>query len=141
MCDMGSNTKKDPLCDYFVDLMGSANLTDVEPTTLCPTRRNGRIRAGRVAKRMDRFLIGESLLEKAVKYRSWVDSSRLSDHHPIFLKLEMSGSRSARPFKFNHGWLKSEGFKDLICEVWHANNSLQNLTPMDNFMAKLNRLK
>ena len=96
---------------------------------------------GRVAKCLDRFVIVESLLEKTVKYRAWVDPARLSEHHPIFLKLEMSGSGPARPFKFNHGWLKAEGFKELIFEVWIADNSHLNLSPIELLMAKLGRIK
>ena len=86
-------------------------------------------------------MIGKSLLDKAVKYRSWVDPARFSDHNPIFLKLEMSGNEPAKPFKFNHGWLKFEGFKELICEVWRDDDNRQNLPPMENLMAKLSRLK
>ena len=83
---------------------------------------NGGIGVGCVAKRLDRFLIGEALLEKLMKYRSWVDPARFSDHHPIFLKLGMSGFGPARPYKFNREWLKIDGFKELFSQVWKADD-------------------
>ena len=94
----GKHSKADPLSEYFVEMMGFEGLVGVEPATLSPTWSNGHVGEQRVAKILERFMINESMLDKAVKYRSWVDRERFLDHHPIFLKLEMSGLGPTRPF-------------------------------------------
>ena len=51
-------------------------MVDVEPLPISPTWINGHLSENGIAKRLDRFLVNNSLLEKMDKYRSWVDSNR-----------------------------------------------------------------
>ena len=54
----------DPLSDYFVELMGSAELVDVELAPLVSTQSSGTVGLEWMAKRLDRFLVSEFLIEK-----------------------------------------------------------------------------
>ena len=137
----GSKTKMDPLCNYCVEMMGVANLVDMVPAPLVPTWCNRRMGLARLVKRLDIFLVCESLLQNIDKYRTWVDMERFSNHHPIYLELELGGKRQRSPFKFNHGWLKMTGFKELITKVWNDFGYPQSLSPMDKLTEKLSRLK
>ena len=83
----------------------------------------------------------EAMIEKMDKYRSWVDPSRFSDHHPIYLKFVIGGSRQTRPFKFNNEWLRVVSFKGLICKVWKVVDCLGNLSLMELLIDKLGWLK
>ena len=78
------------------------------------TWRNGRSGESGIEKRLDRFTIVESLLENFYRFRSWVDSSRISNHYPIICQFEYQGDRMKYPFKFSHKWLKEMGFRDLL---------------------------
>ena len=66
---------------------------------------------------------------------------RFFDHHPILLEFEMGGKIPRRPFKFNQGWMKVVGFKELINKVWNNDVYPRSLSPMDLFTEKLCRLK
>ena len=94
-----------------------------------------------MAKRLDRFLLSEPLIEKLTKYRYGVDQTKLSDHHPIFLEFEMGDLGPPRPFKFNQEWLKVEGYKDLVYKVCSYVVNVDGLPPMDILIEKLSRLK
>jgi hypothetical protein len=62
----GDNARPDSLADYFGNKFAEANLTDLAPTPLKPTWKNNRTRTTGVAKRIDRFLINDSLLSPAL---------------------------------------------------------------------------
>lgn len=57
----GVSPRLDPLFDHFVHLFSSHNLFDVIPCPLYPTCSNGRSGKAEVAKRLDKFLLSESL--------------------------------------------------------------------------------
>ena len=67
----GGRQTDDPLSDYFADLFLAVDLVDVIADFPSPTWYNGREGVGHVAKRLDRFLISNKLLEKIDRYRTW----------------------------------------------------------------------
>ena len=64
----------DPLAEYFINFMVQKDLIDLNPIKLNPTWRNRRVGEERVAKRLDRFLIGDSITCSPIfQARQWVD--------------------------------------------------------------------
>ena len=63
------------------------------------------------------------------------------DHHGISLEMVMGNLGPPRTFKFNHEWLKVEGFKDLIAKVWLVEDYAHGLLPLDLLSDKICRLK
>jgi len=73
-----------------------------------------RIGEGRVAKRIDRFLIYEPVAMLPFQFRQWIGSGGESDHSPIWIELEGTPDKPATPFKFNSSWINDESFQQLI---------------------------
>lgn len=61
----GPSAREDPLTAFFFNLLTENNLIDTSPIKLKPTWRNRRSGEDRIAKRLDRFLLSESLAAKA----------------------------------------------------------------------------
>jgi hypothetical protein len=62
--------------------MEKHKLDDIEPLKMTPTWRNGRSGEDVVAKRLDRFLVSEDLLETRVHVRASVTEGGLSGSSP-----------------------------------------------------------
>jgi exonuclease III len=79
----GLHARTDPLAGYFTQKLVDRKLIDVEPTRLKPTWRNNRVGEDRVAKRLDWFLVADSLLENKLLMkqvdRLWGNFRPLSD--------------------------------------------------------------
>ena len=108
----------DILSNYFSQKLIERNWLDNEPVKLKPTWHNTRCGDGRVAKRLDHFLISELMLDQQHYMRQWVGCGGCSDHLPIFLKYRNGPVRSPSPLKFNKTWLKDESFQQLILSNW-----------------------
>ena len=54
----------DSLAGYFVQKLAEKGLLDIEPVKIKPTWRNNRSGEARVAKRIDRFLVAKSLVDR-----------------------------------------------------------------------------
>ena len=76
----GLNARSDPLVAFFKTLLRNLKLVDLDPQNIKPTWSNRRVGDDRVAKRLDRFLLSESLLEKDFQFKHWVDSGADSNH-------------------------------------------------------------
>ena len=63
----GPSARVDELSDFFHHRLSQVGVTDVSPIKLTPTWRNQRTGEDYVAKRLDRFLIAENLLESVNK--------------------------------------------------------------------------
>ena len=61
-----------------------------------------------MAKRLDRFILAESLLEKEMMFKQWVDLVADLDHFPIYLEIMRNPKNLANPFKFCATWIKNE---------------------------------
>ena len=66
----GTKATLDPLCDHFLTLFESASLVDVAPPLSGPTCHNGRAGDKGISKRLDHFLISNSLLPSLGAYRT-----------------------------------------------------------------------
>jgi hypothetical protein len=84
----GNNARSDPLAAYFNQMIQGEGLIDLEPVNIFPTWRNGRGTQDYVAKRLDRFLISESLLDSRHIFRTWVVNVKISDHMPVVFQME-----------------------------------------------------
>ena len=73
-------------------------MVDVEPFPIFPTKRNGRLGENGIVKGLDRFFLSNSLLENLDKYRTLVDSNRLSNHYPIICHFVERADKLKRPF-------------------------------------------
>ena len=60
----GPHAQVDSLAVYFVQKLTEKGLLDIEPVKLKPTWRNNRCREGRVAKRLDIFLVFERMVDR-----------------------------------------------------------------------------
>lgn len=97
----GVRARADHLSDFFQNKLASSLLVDVSPHKLCPTWRNRRIGEEWIGKKLDRFLLCESLAENLQAFRNWVGEGGLSDHFPVFLEVKGAFTKPGTPFKFN----------------------------------------
>jgi len=88
------------------------------PIVLVSTWRNVRMGDSSITKRLDRFFMAEDLLGPTLRYISWVDSTYISDHAPIYLQIYIGTPNTTHPFKFNPVWLRDDTFEKLTREVW-----------------------
>jgi hypothetical protein len=103
---------------FYINLFSSFNLFDILPNCIVPTWRNGRSGVEAIARRLDRFLISGNYLTSAAFPTSWVEYPYFSNHAPILLKLNRPLQPIAYPFKFNHHWLSSANYSDLVHSIW-----------------------
>jgi hypothetical protein len=73
-----------------------------------------RIRDGRVEKRLDMFLVYESIMKKHDGLGSWLEVGGESDRLLIILQIEKEGGKPPSPFKFNLSHLENEDFVQLV---------------------------
>ena len=106
-----------------------------------PTWRNGHSGAAGISKRLDRFLLSESLLPCVSFYRTWATPLDVSNHYPICLEWGPKSYAPCRPFKFNRAWILEEDFAHLVLSSWKAPLNLIDYCHMDVLTFKLRRLK
>jgi ribonuclease HI len=116
-------------------------LIDIKPPELLPTWRNGRQGSAKISKRLDRFLVAESLLLPSYNSRAWVKMPFLSDHTPICLQIGEGRGSKGHPFKFNTLWLKDPTFINLVTSVWTDCTLVIPGDAQGNLFRKLNTLK
>jgi hypothetical protein len=137
----GNVARSNMLASYLNKMIQGEGLIDVEPVNLFPTWRNGRGTQNYVAKRLDRFLISETLVDSGLNFRTWVVNVKLSDHMPVVFQLEPNQQKQKIPFKFNSMWLKDSDFSLLVCSNWHKMEEFDSTFPMVNLVSKLKSLK
>lgn len=139
----GSSRPCDPMADYFISVFKSSNLQDVSPAILSPTWCNGRAGRLSIAKRLDRFILSDSLCSSFGKYRSWNHSSGVSNHRVVILQIYFDKSFINHPFKFNPTWLKEDEFDELIRKEWAlmSDTVLRSTSPVKVFLHKLRRIQ
>eukprot|EP00253_Pinus_taeda_P006109 PITA_06109 len=137
----GPYAREDPLAEFFLNLISENKLIDPSPVKLKPTWRNRRVGVDRIAKRLDRFLVTESLTSKVPMIRQWVEELGNSDHFPIFLDLTNPPPKPPAPFKFNSAWLQDPTFCKLFNETWIHHDQNVGVDKSFLFMENLKRLK
>jgi hypothetical protein len=71
----GDSAQSDPLSSFFQQIFYKNALIDLKPPEILPTWRNGRQGSAHISKRLDRFLVAESLLLPSYSSRAWVQTS------------------------------------------------------------------
>jgi len=137
----GPQARADPQADFFIHKLMDLDLIDIEPISLKPSWRNMRTGENRVAKRLDRFLVADSLVERQFLLRQWIGTGGQSDHFPIFLEIRKGPSMPASPLKFNKGWLKDESFINLIKGNWVPFDVQAPLSAAFQFARNIKKLK
>jgi hypothetical protein len=83
---LGDSARVDMLVYFFQTKSDSSGWMDLDPIKLRPTWVNNRSSHDVIAKRLDCFLVQDTLLQKVENYRSWVGTTKAFDHFPIFLE-------------------------------------------------------
>lgn len=91
---------------------------DVLPAQMYPTWENGRSDKAYVAKRLDRFILHVSLIDKMGMPFSSIEKVFISDHRLKVLGWKNKGFRKGYSFKFNRTFLEDPAFSDLIKNLW-----------------------
>jgi hypothetical protein len=68
----GIHPRQEPLEEFFIHFFERHKLVDVEGAKLVPTWRNFRRNDEAISKRIDQFLISESLIGNSFLIKSWV---------------------------------------------------------------------
>ena len=114
----GPHARDDLLTGFFIQRFAKKNLIDIEPIKHKLTWRNNRSGDNRVAKRLDRFLVSEQVVDRFFQLRQWVGSGGGYDHFPIFFDLQNGPHKPPGPLNFNKGWLKDESFSNFVSSLW-----------------------
>ena len=112
----GTHARLDPLLSYFTQKLEESNFLDIGPVKFKPTWRNNIVGEDNIAKRLDRFLIKDTLLEKSFQLKQWIGHGGISYHYPSFLELINGMNKLPNPFKFNRTWLNDDTFLKLVKE-------------------------
>eukprot|EP00253_Pinus_taeda_P010319 PITA_10319 len=104
--------------EAFVSFIESTKLVDVIPKSGSFTWNNRRGGDKLIASRLDRFLISESILLDGTIIESDILPSGGSDHWPVSLMVEVSGTPRNKPFRFEKFWLDHPNFQEMIKKCW-----------------------
>ena len=115
--DCCKNARSDALAPFFTHLFKLKNLIDLAPIKHMPTWRNRRSGDQAVSKRLDRFLVSDSLIGSDLILKATVETKGISDHFPIVLTIENPEFKPPVPFKFKPQWLEEEEYRNLIQEA------------------------
>lgn len=111
----GPRASLDPLTNFFKFHRIQGDLIDLDPIKLEPTWRNHRIGEGHIAKRLDQFLVGDSIVgSRDFQSRQWVDWGGESEHNQILLEIRADARKPPSPFKFNVAWVSDPYFCELV---------------------------
>ena len=103
----------------FSDVIENLQLKDL-PLIVSPFTWSGGVN-NQFFSRIDRFLVNEEWDYRFSGSRQYVLLRPVSDHFPILL--EGGGlRRGPSPFRFEHMWLKVEGFKELLKAWWERDS-------------------
>ena len=94
-----------------------------------------------MAKRIDRFLVAEQLVDRFFLVRQWVGSGGLSDHFHIFFEIKKGPINPPSPLKFNKSWLQDETFKTLFLSHWNPIEGENDRSAAIQFADNIKRLK
>jgi hypothetical protein len=94
-----------------------------------------------VAKRLDRFLLSEEVLDSFDLVRQWVAYGGESDHFPIMLELRDRSRRVSSPFKFFEGWISDPSYQELVRGLWSSITDGNQVPAAVQFVGNLKRLK
>eukprot|EP00253_Pinus_taeda_P014782 PITA_14782 len=134
---LGKCRKRDPLADLIKMELLNRNLVDIAPTKMMPTWDNSRSGEAYIAKRIDRFIIHASVIDKMGMPFSFIGITFSSDHRPIVLSWREKGFRVGYPFKFNRTWLEIPEFNAIISKSWKELLTGDSSPPMMSLREKM----
>lgn len=105
------------------------------------TWRNHKINSASLARRLDRFIIKEPLMEKFNLIRCWVRSMGILYHCLIFLEIFRRYPKPCAPVKFNSTCLGDEDFHCLVKKDWWAWDPYENISLVDHLAQNIHRIK
>ena len=94
-----------------------------------------------IGKRLDKFLVANSLVPLSTRYHSWVHLSTISNHFPACLEWDDTSHTRNYNFKFNRAWIQVEYFSQLVISSWPSKNIMIDCDDMTMLVMKLKRLK
>lgn len=94
-----------------------------------------------LARRLDRFLIKQPLLQMLDIARQWVGHGGISDHSPVFLEFAFGPLRARPPYKFNSRWLLDPDYHNLVVHEWQHCDLLPDIEPARVINDNRNRIK
>lgn len=101
---------------FFENLLEDHNLIDIPSTKIQPTWRNNRTGEASLARRLDRFLIKEPLINRGTCIKQWVVTGCLSNHRPIYLEIQDAIDKPKAPFIFNSTWLRDVDYMRMVAD-------------------------
>jgi len=137
----GVKASLDPLSNHFLSLFESIGLVDVAPSESGPTWRNGRAGSEGISKRLDRFLISNSLIPSLGAYKTWIKCLDLSDHFPIVFEWNTWKGSHDYHFKFNRSWLEDPDFIAWFMREWASSFNPDSIDDIENLCLSLRKLK
>lgn len=125
----GNRRKKNPLADRIKYELLSRNLVEINPPKMLPTWENGRSGKAFIAKRLYRFILHASIIDRLGMPFTSIGNVFILNHRPILLNWREKGFRKGYSFKFNRSCLEDPEFNDIIVKTWKNLSSTGNLPP------------
>jgi len=126
--------------EAFKDFIKSARLVDIFPRSGAFTWNNKRGGDRKIASRLDRFLVTETILLEGITMDSDILISGGSDHWPIIMNVAILGTPRNNPFRFEKFWLIHPEFTTKIKQWWSELIGIRG-TKMFILQAKLKHIK
>lgn len=115
-------------------LLDQAHLIDIPMNKPLPTWRNTRVGEATLARRLDRFILQNLMIQRLSHYRQWVGSRGISNHSLIYLEIFGPPIKPKAPFKFNSSWLLDPSYIKLVSNYWMWNPPSQGNTRLRVFV-------
>jgi hypothetical protein len=125
---------------HFQGIIDTLGLIDMETINGPFTWSNRRSGAQQVSCHLDKFLIFEPFMMEGLTWHATVIDAPGSNHWPILLRMDISGTPGKKPFHFKKFWLTHPDFQENI-EQWWQEVVVPRGTPMYKFQQKLKNLK
>lgn len=127
--------------EAFQSVVSTCNLTDLTCTGPTFTWTNKQP-VNPIAKKLDRVLVNDHLLDKFPQSYTSFEASGVSDHTRCWVRLETPLPRNKRPFKLFNFLGDHPDFYDTVARVWEATEPLFHSTSaLYHFHKKLKLLK
>jgi len=136
----GAKKKSNPIADRIKNELLCKNLIDILPPKMVPTWENGRIESAYIAKRLERFILHDNLIEEMGMPFSSIENVYISNHRPIILGWREKGFRKGYSFKFNRTCLEDPVFNEVIAQCWKEMSSDKSLPCFMTFRDKMDAI-
>lgn len=115
-------------CDEFSSFINSMELTDVP---VLDKKFSWFKPDSSAMSRIDRFLLSDNLIAEWHVAAQWIGDRDVSDHCPVWLKID-DINWGPKPFRFFNCWLDHKEFRPLICSKqleWFSSGRVERLYP------------